>query len=300
MKTKQQFGGAWTEIKLRILREYVSTYQRALSKQLFSKAYIDAFAGTGYREEVVLRDPENVTASLFENDEPIKYEGSARLILNIKPVFDEYYFIEKSKLKAKELEKLKLEFSSLAERINIVPGEANERLVALCKDKDQWQKKRAVLFLDPFGMSVAWSTLQIIQATHAIDIWYLFPLGMGVNRMLTKHRPKLNSRESKKLDTIFGTHDWIDHFYIPDNQGVFPEFQDEIRHNKVAPMSKQRAYVMSRLNSLFGTNCVAQTPRHLENSKNNLMYLLCFMTSNPTPKASELALRIATSILESS
>jgi three-Cys-motif partner protein len=54
----------------------------------------------------------------------------------------------------------------------------------LC-DKD-WTSRRAVLFLDPYGMQVEWRTIEAIAATKAIDLWLLFPLGIGVNRLLTK------------------------------------------------------------------------------------------------------------------
>lgn len=44
-----RFGGDWTATKLEILRGYLESYAIALKKQSFRTAYIDAFAGTGYR-----------------------------------------------------------------------------------------------------------------------------------------------------------------------------------------------------------------------------------------------------------
>lgn len=44
------FGGPWTDRKLAILSKYLNAYSTALSSQPFEKLYIDAFAGTGYRE----------------------------------------------------------------------------------------------------------------------------------------------------------------------------------------------------------------------------------------------------------
>jgi len=46
----QRFGGDWTEDKLSRLKEYFLAYNTALKNQPFSREYIDAFAGTGYRE----------------------------------------------------------------------------------------------------------------------------------------------------------------------------------------------------------------------------------------------------------
>jgi hypothetical protein len=48
-ETAHRFGGNWTARKLEILRRYFVAYTTALKKQPFKTAYIDAFAGTGYR-----------------------------------------------------------------------------------------------------------------------------------------------------------------------------------------------------------------------------------------------------------
>jgi len=46
----QQFGGDWTEKKLECIRQYLNRYTTALKNQPFNRMYIDAFAGTSYRE----------------------------------------------------------------------------------------------------------------------------------------------------------------------------------------------------------------------------------------------------------
>ena len=43
------FGGEWTEQKLDCIRKYLAAYARIMSQQRFRFAYIDAFAGSGYR-----------------------------------------------------------------------------------------------------------------------------------------------------------------------------------------------------------------------------------------------------------
>ena len=42
------FGGPWTEQKLKILERYLDAYTTALKNQRFELVYIDAFAGTGH------------------------------------------------------------------------------------------------------------------------------------------------------------------------------------------------------------------------------------------------------------
>lgn len=62
----QLFGGDWTERKLEALDKYLRAYARALSKTKFKRVYIDAFAGTGYREQKV--SALEILPSIFEED----------------------------------------------------------------------------------------------------------------------------------------------------------------------------------------------------------------------------------------
>jgi three-Cys-motif partner protein len=59
----QLFGGSWTEQKLAILAEYLSRYNTALKKQRFTRIYVDAFAGTGYRQR---RRAQSLMQDLFQ------------------------------------------------------------------------------------------------------------------------------------------------------------------------------------------------------------------------------------------
>jgi three-Cys-motif partner protein len=45
-----RFGGDWTTRKLDVLANYLQGYTTALKKAPFEKWYVDAFAGTGYRD----------------------------------------------------------------------------------------------------------------------------------------------------------------------------------------------------------------------------------------------------------
>ncbi|MGI9165743.1 MAG: hypothetical protein ACR2G5_05060 [Pyrinomonadaceae bacterium] len=47
--SQQSFGGEWTSEKLKRVRKYLVAYATIMNKQKFRYAYIDAFAGTGYR-----------------------------------------------------------------------------------------------------------------------------------------------------------------------------------------------------------------------------------------------------------
>jgi hypothetical protein len=47
--SRHAFGGDWTTTKLDVLTKYLASYTTALRDKPFTKGYIDAFAGSGYR-----------------------------------------------------------------------------------------------------------------------------------------------------------------------------------------------------------------------------------------------------------
>ena len=55
MPVQHEFGGPWTQDKLRCVQEYLSAYRRIFTinpgARYFRTVYVDAFAGTGYRLE---------------------------------------------------------------------------------------------------------------------------------------------------------------------------------------------------------------------------------------------------------
>jgi three-Cys-motif partner protein len=127
-------------------------------------------------------------------------EGSAARA--IRHSFHKYLFIEKSAERVAELEKLRAN-SDVRDRISIHHGDANQKLLDFAQSTD-WKTHRAVVFLDPYGMQVEWETIQALGGTNAVDLWFLFPLGQAVMRLLLKGAeppPEWRSR----LDKIFGT-----------------------------------------------------------------------------------------------
>ena len=152
----QMFGGEWTDEKLKMLGEYLRSYTTALKKQPFHVTYIDAFAGTGYRER---RDPsftDQLLLPCMSDPEPQDFlDGSARIALQTDPPFDRYMFVEEKKKRFEALTRLKGDFGELADRIQLVRADCNAYLQESCA---KWDTKngRAVLFLDPYGMQVDW------------------------------------------------------------------------------------------------------------------------------------------------
>jgi three-Cys-motif partner protein len=290
----QQFGGKWTTEKLQRLQEYLVAYQEALKNQPFTRFYVDAFAGTGYN--IPKANPDN-SSPLFDDllrpDAREFVDGSARIALQIPRPFDHYIFVERNPTRHAELRKLKADFPHLAGRIESVKEEANQYLTQLCKNVDWLQtNRRAVVFLDPFGMQVTWETIRAIAETKAIDLWLLFPLGIAVNRMLPKHG-QIPPGWRQRLDLMFGEPSWYQAFYEKHETGDLFDGKSETTVKR-ADYFEIADYFVKRLNTAFPH--VAKNPLPLLNSAHCPLYLLCFAAGNP--KGGPIAKRIAEYILK--
>jgi three-Cys-motif partner protein len=284
----QEFGGDWTQQKLELLRKYLSAYTRILSRQRGLKfAYIDAFAGTGYRTG----DGEqggNLDWLEPPLDEAGKefLDGSAPLALSIDPPFPKLIFIEKSEAKLQEL-KERVETRFPGRDVLYKVGDANAELQRLCTP--DWSKHRAVLFLDPFGMQIQWPTIAAIARTRGIDLWLLVPIGVALNRMLVRDG-NIPTDWRNQLDAFFGAQDWYEAFYAPARTA---SLLGDITLEKTATFETITEYFLNRLRTVF--SAVATTPALLRNSKGNPLYALFFAAGNP--KGSVTAVRIANDIL---
>ena len=279
------FGGAWTEIKLDILRKYLEFYTKALSKQGFELLYIDAFAGTGSRTEIVPSVP-----ILGQEEKKISLDGSARIALNIEQQFDRYLFIETNSKRIKELEKIRDEFHNTY--IEIKNADANTVITELAS-KPIWDcnKFRGVIFIDPYGMEVSWETLNAIVTTESFDVWYLFPIS-GVCRQAARDNKKMEEYKKEALDKLFGTREWENAFYVKTTKlGLFETTENTVRKLTIKQMEE---WVSNRLKTIFTHVSV---PVVLPATGAQL-YSLYFCISNPEPKAIGLATKAANFILK--
>ena len=274
----QIFGGDWTEQKLECVSKYLKAYTKIMNDKPFNFAYIDAFAGTGYRKQ---DNHDDAALQRF-------LAGSARRALEVKPPFPKYVFIEANKYSFTELKKLKDEFPH--SNIECINNDANESVQQICKETD-WNNNRALIFLDPYGMEVEWTTIELIARTKAIDLWVLFPIGMGVSRTLYNNG-RIPQSHREKLNKLFGRTDWYNEFYqLTQQLSLFSENNELEKKDDI--LQKIEQYYLKCLSSVF--TFVAENPLPLRNSMNSLMYLLCFAAGNPNASK---ALDIAKDILE--
>jgi three-Cys-motif partner protein len=283
-----RFGGDWTDEKLAAIGKYLSAYTTALTGK-FKLAYIDAFAGTGYRTSSNSGDEANLVFPDLATTETAKMlDGSASIALKTTPRFDKYIFIERDAARCAALAELRRDFPDLAADIDIRQGEANTEIQALAKLN--WRAHRAVLFLDPYGMQVDWKTIRAVAGTHAIDLWLLFPLGIGVNRVLTRSG-EIPPAWRPSLDRLLGTTGWWDAFYkVTTIKNLLGEEERRVEKASVDVIGR---YFVERLRSVFEQ---VSEPKVLKNKTNCPLYLLCFAAGNP--RGAPIAVRIANHILK--
>lgn len=287
------FGGDWTEVKLARLAKYLTAYRTIFTgnerARHFATWYVDAFAGTGSRSAVEtpaagLSLPDDV----YQDAETKGYrDGSAKIALGLQSPFDRYLFIEKSKSRVGELRTvIEKQLASLLPRCDFKNDDANTVLCAWCKERD-WKKERAVVFLDPYGMQVEWSTIVALGASKAIDLWYLFPLGVA---RLLRRDGNIDEAWQKRLDRLFGTSEWRSRFYqTRTTQDLFGDREETERN---ATVENIQGFIQERL-----ATCFAKVAKGLvlRNSRSSPLYSLCFAAANE--RGAPTALKIAQSIL---
>lgn len=295
--------GPWAKVKLDGLRKYLEAYTEILKKYRYEYHYIDAFAGPGQYTVRQAKpsgtgvidwgEPANFLASEAEQQQFIA--GSPRVALEIKHPFRSYYFIERDPDRITSLHQLRVEWPNT--RIAIVQGNCNDELRTIVRSMN-WSSNRAVVFLDPFGMQVPWSTVSMLGGTKAIDVFINFPLGMAIQRLLPQDVTKITSDKRARLDEYFGGEDWYDAVYhpVPQQRQLRSLFDDEeIPESPDAIKGHDSGYALvrwyrERLRTVFKFVSAAKLIR---NSRGGHLYYLIVASQN------EVGVKIADHILDS-
>ncbi|HWD28945.1 MAG TPA: three-Cys-motif partner protein TcmP [Rhizomicrobium sp.] len=279
----QKFGSNHTEDKLDKLEAYLKTFTTALKKQQFRLIYFDAFAGTPER------DLGDQAPSLPIGDVERFLSGSTKRALSFGDQFERYIFVESKRSNIRELEALRDRYPAIKDRIDIRHGDANAQIEAFCAN---WQRnQRAVVFLDPFDNQVAWRTMEALAATGAVDVWYLFPAGLGVHRQISRDGSHEGREET--LDRLLGATDWREKFI--ESVSDTDLFGAATRRTKVATPESVTLYMIDRMKTIFKGGVLDDWLPLGSNGRHS--YSLLFACANPDPKAYELAHRLARGVL---
>ena len=192
-----RFGGEWTTAKLEVLKGYLKGYTTALKNTKFRTGYIDAFAGTGRPRA---------------RDEERYVDGSPRVALTIQHPFRSFTFMEKTPWRVKRLRDLQAEFPE--RDINIYEGDCNRLITAKVTPRIRYERfNRGLIFLDPFGMDIEWSTIEQIAETQALEVFVNFP-AMALNRTALPNDPfALTEAQIERMNRFWGSTEWRGDIY---------------------------------------------------------------------------------------
>lgn len=285
----QRFGGVHTDQKLNKLEAYLKAYSTALKNQDFHLIYFDAFAGAG---DIQIGSNEATLLDTIDEYSPF-IQGSPLRALKFGRAFDRYIFIDKRKKNVEALKALKEKFPDISDRIFIQQGDANSEIQKFVAEND-WNKCRAVVFLDPYGNQVNWSTIEAIASTNAIDVWYLFPAFLGVYRQISA-KSGVHKTHIASLDSLLGTSEWRDTFV--EQRTTKDLFGDHAMQERRATVDSITKYMIGRMKVIFRGG-VLEDWLPLGSRKIH-MYSLLFAWANPSEKA-RLAGKLAQAVLRSS
>jgi three-Cys-motif partner protein len=284
-----EFGSAATDFKLSLVEAYLKQFTTALRSRYPSLWYIDAFAGTGVRTVKHKAQEQNLFGPAVDERTEDR-RGSALIAINTKPPFSRLFFSDIRLQHSKALKALADEHPN--REIAVTRGNANTFVLDVI-GLGKWSRTRAVLFLDPYGLQVDWTTLQAVRRTEAIDVWYLVSLS-GLYRQAALDRGKITPIKRARLNAMLGTNGWETDWYPPSSIQIFDDTPDDQR--RVASVDDISSWVLARLRGLFPA---VLDPIRLHDKNGRPAFALFFAMSNPDPKAIELATRIAGHILKS-
>lgn len=287
-----RFGAPHTVQKLNCVKGFLDGWAIAMSNQgQFRKRYIDAFSGSGHFEFATTEESEQGQSSLIEEAKISRefLDGSALLALNVRPPFDRIDLIEKNPSAASELRSLIQRADATNTLIHV--EDANTAIPKICSDFERTD--RAVVFLDPFGAQLSWNTIASIADTEAADVWYLLPVSI-INRMMARDPSKILDGWAARISDCFGTDEWRDHFYsVVEKRDLFGEISET---SKIGGLITVEQFFIERLKTIF-PGVADNTVRLLSPNKKNHIFSLCFAVANPKGNASNIALRIANSVI---
>lgn len=253
--------GSWSEIKLEIIKKYALAYSRLLYKfpRLYH-IYIDAFAGAGVHVSKATGDI---------------VPGSPLNALEVQPPFREYHLIELNVAKVANLKHLidsRPEYSNRYTHLYV--GDCNDVLQQIIPTVRYKDYRRALCLLDPYGLHLKWSALQLAGGMQTVDIFLNFPI-MDMNRNALWQNPDhVDEVDIARMDDFWGDSSWRSIAYQKRNT-LFGEAETKLNNDVIAAAFRQR------LISVAGFKYVPE-PLAMRNSRGATVYYLFFASHNPT------------------
>lgn len=263
--------GPWAAAKLDALEAYLKFYGQALSKQPFTRVYIDAFAGATVakvRGSGVPNEPSPFFVEADDTEAQAEFIlGSPVRALGVTHGFHRHYFFD---LDATRAEKLR---TATAGRNGVVVqvGDCNPLIRELAPSLKA-SNIRGVAFLDPYGAHLEWATLEALAATGTMEVVINFPVAMAINRLITRSGD-VPDKWSDQLTACFGTDEWRALAYRRDTD----LFGQEVTSKNGGVTERLLDLYVGRLKAIFQ---FVATPRLILNTRNAPLYYLIWAGPN--------------------
>lgn len=187
--------GPWSEIKLDILRDYLTAFTRAVRGKSAEAIFLDLFAGSYNNRRKGGVDT---------------FPGSARIALEAAPEFTQLRFCELPGPAAALRREIRADRPT-DQRWEVIPGDSNNTIVGVLRSLNHIKWAPTFAFLDPRGLQVDWSTVEVLAAWRRdqktkVELWVLFP-EPALARVLGLQGPRGRNTPAA-LDRVYGTGDW--------------------------------------------------------------------------------------------
>ena len=300
-RAKKSWGGKWTEEKLEAFEKYVKAYLTIMNKHRdpfgWNLLYFDGFAGSGTRDQKEEKEEIDSAADLFGQEVTIEdfnvYQGAAERVVKIEGdgirSFDHFYFVDKIEENCKALEE-KLSRYVNTGRKHFLNEDANGAVRMLAGILRADKKRKALVFLDPFGMQIDWTSIESLKDL-SVDLWILVPTGVIINRLLERNVDQEKGlAHAEKLKSFFGmTEEEIKSFFYKEQQVQTLFGEEEIITKAENSIRKIAQLYVTRLHDVFPY--VTEEPMVLYNNHNVPIFHLVFAAKNKT------AIKIAQDII---
>ncbi len=296
--TAQVFGDEHTRRKLETVQRYLQAYTTALKRQSCNLLYVDACAGSGSSMPKMGMEKEHPDQTYLDGlsrrvvDTDGIIVGSALRALSVNPPFHRYLLNDVKEANVNALRShIESDHADFKERVTLTRLDANAMLVELCHSEN-WRETRAVVFIDPFGLQIDYSTLQMLGSTQAIDLWYLVPV-FAMYRQISGEG-QINPDGGPRVDAALGTADWRK-LAVVEEQSHDLFNQPQFRSKRAVNIAWFEQVAHQRIGAAFGGRVLKET---LPLGRNGIQeFSLMFAWANPSEKA-KLAAKLAKAVLE--
>lgn len=249
--------GYWSEIKLDIVREYASAYSRIMAAQRHPRlthVYIDAFAGAGM----------HISRTSGEY-----VPGSPLNALLVDPPFAEYHLIDLDSRKVQSLRSLVQNHPE----VRIYEGDCNDILLNKVFPRVAFgDYRRALCLLDPYGLQLDWSVLQVAGQMKSIEVFLNFPV-MDMNRNVLWRIPEnVDPKQAARMTGFWGDESWRQAAY--DTKRNLFGWEEKTDNQTIVDAFR------SRLRTVAGFKNVPQ-PIPMRNLHGAVVYYLFFASQKP-------------------